>query len=219
MGSATEKRQPGTGSIFQRKDRNGNPGLWVGMASVGYTNRGKRRRQTVYGHSRDEVQQKIHSIIRAFHEGRLSEIETPRQVRREMKRKAMNRPSEKDFKTYIARGVLMAGMVTIGKAVNPIARVRNGHGRIDPFMKIILVIDRNVETLLHRICYQSCICKNGKRGREIFHDDDHVQNVISRLQRGESPEAIWQSMEDSFQQRISRMGGCAIQQVVTDEDF
>ena len=48
------RRGRGEGSIYQRKD-----GLWAATISLGYDRTGKRRRLTLYGRSKKEVQEKL----------------------------------------------------------------------------------------------------------------------------------------------------------------
>jgi integrase len=54
---ARKRRGRGEGGIFQRAD-----GLWVASVSAGFDAQGKRRRRTVYGHSKSEVQQKLRAL-------------------------------------------------------------------------------------------------------------------------------------------------------------
>ncbi len=49
-----KRRGRGEGSIFKRAD-----GTWVGSLSAGYDAKGKRRRRTVYGKAKAEVQEKL----------------------------------------------------------------------------------------------------------------------------------------------------------------
>lgn len=75
---ATRKRKAarrgnGVGSIFRRKDRDGNPGLWVGVISAGRSSSGKRRRRTIYGKTRKEVQDRIAEMHVKKLSGRLSQ--------------------------------------------------------------------------------------------------------------------------------------------------
>ena len=54
---ARKPRGRGEGGIFQRAD-----GLWVAVVSLGYGGDGKRRRRTVYGNSKGEVQEKLKAL-------------------------------------------------------------------------------------------------------------------------------------------------------------
>jgi integrase len=54
---AHKRRGRGEGSIFQRAD-----GLYVSSVSLGYDGNGKRRRKTVYGQTKAEVQQKLRQL-------------------------------------------------------------------------------------------------------------------------------------------------------------
>jgi integrase len=60
----------GEGAIFQRED-----GLWVGSVSLGYNAEGKRKRKTVYGATKAEVQLKLREIQNAADRGRLPDGE------------------------------------------------------------------------------------------------------------------------------------------------
>jgi integrase len=51
------RRGRGEGGIYQRDD-----GLWVASVSAGYSATGKRRRRTVYGHSKQEVREKLRQL-------------------------------------------------------------------------------------------------------------------------------------------------------------
>jgi integrase len=53
----TKRRGNGEGSIFQRAD-----GRWVATIAVGYDHAGKRRRKTVYGHTKREVQDELNRL-------------------------------------------------------------------------------------------------------------------------------------------------------------
>ena len=55
--SARKRRGRSEGSIFQRDD-----GLWVGSVSLGYDGTGKRKRRTVYGATKKEVQEKLREL-------------------------------------------------------------------------------------------------------------------------------------------------------------
>jgi integrase len=52
-----KRRGRGEGSIYQRGD-----GLWTATVSLGYDGNGKRRRRTVYGESKKEVQDKLRKL-------------------------------------------------------------------------------------------------------------------------------------------------------------
>src|SRR5215475_9889361 len=54
---ARKRRGRSEGSIFQRAD-----GQWVGSISLGYDGTGKRKRRTVYGGSKKEVQEKLAAL-------------------------------------------------------------------------------------------------------------------------------------------------------------
>src|SRR5262249_17295248 len=54
------------GSIFERAD-----GLWVCSLSLGYDGNGKRRRRTIYGKSKAEVQEKLREMQTAADRGTL----------------------------------------------------------------------------------------------------------------------------------------------------
>jgi integrase len=53
-----KRRGRGEGSIFQRED-----GIWVGSVSLGQDANGKRRRKTVYGSTKQEVQAKLYEVL------------------------------------------------------------------------------------------------------------------------------------------------------------
>lgn len=53
------RRGNGEGSIFQRTRPDGKPGLWAGTISLGHGSNGKRRRRTVYGTTKREVQEQL----------------------------------------------------------------------------------------------------------------------------------------------------------------
>lgn len=69
----TARRGNGEGSIFRRKDRNGKPGLWAATISVGYDERGKRKRMTIYGQTKGEVQEKLTKLQSKKIDGTLTE--------------------------------------------------------------------------------------------------------------------------------------------------
>src|SRR4051794_3422405 len=54
---ARKRRGRGEGSISQRPD-----GLWEAKVSLGYDGNGKRRRKTVYGKTKAEVQEKLRDL-------------------------------------------------------------------------------------------------------------------------------------------------------------
>jgi integrase len=54
-----KRRGRGEGAIFQRAD-----GLWTASASLGYDSEGKRKRRTVYGATKKEVQEKLSKLQR-----------------------------------------------------------------------------------------------------------------------------------------------------------
>src|SRR5262245_16697305 len=55
---ARARRGRGEASIYQRPE----DGLWVGRASFGYDSDGRRRRPTVYGQTKREVQDKLDDL-------------------------------------------------------------------------------------------------------------------------------------------------------------
>ena len=57
MTTTRKRRGRGEGAIFQRQD-----GLWVTSISLGYNDKGKRRRRTIYGKSKVEVQGKLRHL-------------------------------------------------------------------------------------------------------------------------------------------------------------
>jgi integrase len=63
---ARKRRGRGEGSIFQRAD-----GLYVSSVSLGYDGNGKRRRKTVYGQTKAEVQQKLRQLQEQAERGQL----------------------------------------------------------------------------------------------------------------------------------------------------
>jgi integrase len=66
-----KRRGRGEGSIYQRAD-----GLWVGSVSLGYKPNGKRDRRTVYGDTKQEVQQKLRLVQASYYLGELKEPST-----------------------------------------------------------------------------------------------------------------------------------------------
>src|SRR5947209_13277759 len=65
---ARRRRGRGEGSIHQRGD-----GLWVGSISLGYDEKGKRRRRAVYGASKSEVQQRLRELQNDASNGTLAD--------------------------------------------------------------------------------------------------------------------------------------------------
>jgi integrase len=66
---ARKRRGRGEGAIFQREDN----GLWVSTISLGYDGNGKRRRRTLYGKTKDEVQKKLRKLQDETDRGRIPE--------------------------------------------------------------------------------------------------------------------------------------------------
>lgn len=64
-----KRRGRGEGAIFQRAD-----GLWVSSLSLGYDGRGKRKRQTVYGKTKQEVQEKLVKLRQQASTGMIAEV-------------------------------------------------------------------------------------------------------------------------------------------------
>jgi integrase len=64
--ASTKRRGNGEGSIFQRGD-----GRWVATLTVGYSAAGKRRRKTVYGWTKKEVQDKLVKLLPQKQDGSL----------------------------------------------------------------------------------------------------------------------------------------------------
>jgi integrase len=67
---ARKRRGRSEGSIFQRAD-----GLWVGTISLGYDGAGKRKRRTVYGDSKADVQAKVRSLQTSADAGTLGDVD------------------------------------------------------------------------------------------------------------------------------------------------
>src|SRR5262245_39943183 len=67
---ARRRRGRGEGGVYQRDD-----GLWVGAVSLGYDGNGKRRRRTVYGHTKQEAQEKLRQVQQLADYGQL--LDTP----------------------------------------------------------------------------------------------------------------------------------------------
>ncbi len=71
MNGATsrKRRGRGEGSISQRDD-----GLWEAKLSLGYDGEGKRRRKTIYGKTKGEVQEKLRQLQNASSTGILTDV-------------------------------------------------------------------------------------------------------------------------------------------------
>jgi integrase len=54
---ARKRRGRGEGAIFQRKD-----GRWSAIVSLGYDGQGKRKRRTIYGKKKEDVQKKLRQV-------------------------------------------------------------------------------------------------------------------------------------------------------------
>jgi hypothetical protein len=63
-----KRRGRGEGGVFQRSD-----GRWVGVISLGYDGTGKRKRRTVYGESKGDVQEKLRRLQTDASTGRLDD--------------------------------------------------------------------------------------------------------------------------------------------------
>lgn len=63
-----KRRGRGEGSIFERAD-----GLWVTSISLGYDDKGKRCRRTIYGKTKAEVQGKLRRLHDDAVTGRLTD--------------------------------------------------------------------------------------------------------------------------------------------------
>jgi integrase len=68
MSKNRKRRGRGEGSIHQRAD-----GLWEGKVSLGYDGNGKRKRKTVYGPTKKEVQEEIRKLQNNADAGMLTE--------------------------------------------------------------------------------------------------------------------------------------------------
>ena len=68
---ARKKRGNGEGGIFKRAD-----GRWVGRLSLGYGEDGKRKRRTVYGKTKREVQEKLIELQGRKANGTLTDVST-----------------------------------------------------------------------------------------------------------------------------------------------
>jgi len=64
-----KKRANGEGSISKRND-----GLWQGSISLGYDDKGKRKRKTRYGRTQAEVRQKLDALKRQMAGGTFSDV-------------------------------------------------------------------------------------------------------------------------------------------------
>src|SRR5262245_31048059 len=60
-----KRRGRSEASIYQRAS----DGLWVAVLSLGYDGKGKRKRKTVYGHTKKEVQDKLDDLRGDIKEG------------------------------------------------------------------------------------------------------------------------------------------------------
>jgi integrase len=65
-----KRRGRGEGGIFQRAD-----GLWCASVSAGYNAHGKRKRRTVYGHSKAEVREKLQALHASAARGVLNDAD------------------------------------------------------------------------------------------------------------------------------------------------
>src|SRR5581483_58522 len=61
---AEKRRGHGEGSIYQRKD-----GMWVGVATVGRTAEGKKKRKYIYDRKYDEVRKKLKAVLNELDAG------------------------------------------------------------------------------------------------------------------------------------------------------
>src|SRR6188472_1663812 len=66
-----KRRGRGEGSIYQRAD-----GTWCATVSVGYNNDGKRKRRTLFGETKQKVQEKLGKLSREV--THLSDVEPQR---------------------------------------------------------------------------------------------------------------------------------------------
>src|SRR5262245_10470158 len=64
-----KRRGRGEGAVYQRAD-----GYWTGSISLGADGRGKRRRRTVYGKTKDEAQKKLRKLQTKADAGQLTEV-------------------------------------------------------------------------------------------------------------------------------------------------
>jgi integrase len=63
---ARRRRGRNEGGIYERSD-----GVWCASLSLGYDEQGKRRRKTVYGQTKAEVQEKLRQLLNGAADGRL----------------------------------------------------------------------------------------------------------------------------------------------------
>lgn len=68
---ARKRRGRSEGSIFQRAD-----GTWTASISLGYDDKGKRKRRVVYGATKKEVQEKLRAVQNAAVSGQLADAGT-----------------------------------------------------------------------------------------------------------------------------------------------
>src|SRR5262249_12970484 len=68
---ARKRRGRSEGSIFERDDE-----LWGGSVSLGYSEDGRRKRRTVYGKTKAEVQEKLRQIQNDAATGKLADAGT-----------------------------------------------------------------------------------------------------------------------------------------------
>jgi hypothetical protein len=66
---ARKRRGRGEGSIYFREDKQ----LWASTISLGYDASGKRRRRTIYGATKQNVQQKLRELQTAVDAGQIPE--------------------------------------------------------------------------------------------------------------------------------------------------
>lgn len=71
MSAARKRRGRSEGSIFQRAD-----GTWAASLSLGYDDKGKRKRRVVYGDTKKEVQEKLRALQNAAVNGQLADAGT-----------------------------------------------------------------------------------------------------------------------------------------------
>src|SRR5438552_2317736 len=62
------RRGRGEGGIFQRGD-----GIWCACISLGYDEQGKRKRRTIYGATKQEVQEELRKLQNDAVNGQLSD--------------------------------------------------------------------------------------------------------------------------------------------------
>lgn len=70
----SRKRGNGEGSIYKRKDKNGNFIRWEGSVSIGINENGKLKRKTFTGKTRNEVVKKMNEIINHLNKGTFIEL-------------------------------------------------------------------------------------------------------------------------------------------------